>query len=403
MAPVNSVQGQAKPWPLVKAATQGIFDPHQQYWYLTVGHALAEFLIQAGYTHQDQVNMLHHFTKMVIPYLGVSPISGLPRWKSFMTDNHTPIELSWDFHTGIEQPTIRYSIEPVGLEAGTAIDPNNDRASADFKQSLARAFPNINTPLFDHFEAAFPTRGDTKSDPEHHPSSMFWAFDLKRGEIMNKVYFFSGPVAYTTNQSELTVISEAIRSAPGWGSGNLASFDTFADYADQHSDSGLEIDMLALDLVPSESSRIKIYFRDRRTNFQTVQDTMSLGGRLPCLGPNFEEGMQKLRRLWHALLGTADLTDDTSLPYKYHRTAGVLYNVEFRRHNEMPKVKVYIPVRHYARNDQHIANVLVGFLSEETSKRQDCEALPDYGALYLECLRNTLQVKRNISYQHYNN
>ncbi|EEU33551.1 uncharacterized protein NECHADRAFT_15792, partial [Fusarium vanettenii 77-13-4] len=335
------------------------------YWYLTVGHALTEFLVKAGYTHEDQVNILHHFTKMVIPYLGVSPISGLPRWKSFMTDNHTPIELSWDFHTSIEQPIIRYSIEPIGLDAGTPVDPNNDRASADFKQSLRQAFPNVNSPLFDHFEAAFPTKGYAKSGQEDHPSSMFWAFDLKKGEIVNKVYFFPGSVTCTANQPELMVISDAIKSAPGWESESLGSFDTFVDYVDQHSDSGFEVDMLALDLVPSESSRIKIYFRDRRTNFQAVKDTMSLGGRLPCSSPDVEEGMQKLRRLWNTLLGTGNAADDISLPYKDHRTAGILYNVEIRRHNEMPKVKVYIPVRHYAKNDQHIAKALAGFLSEE--------------------------------------
>lgn len=394
MASISSIPGQVKPWPLTEAAAHGIFDPHQQYWYLTVGHALAEFLSKARYTHEDQVNMLHHFAKMVTPYLGVSPISGLPRWNSFMTDNHTPIELSWDFHTGIEQPTIRYSIEPIGLYAGTPADPNNDRASADFKQSLTQAFPNINTILFDHFQSAFTNKRYAKSGPEDHPSTMFWAFDLKRGDIINKAYFFPGAVAYTTNQSELAVISDAIKSAPGWRSENLGSFDTFVDYVDTHSDLGLEIDMVALDLVPGESSRLKIYFRDRRTDFQAVQDTMSLGGRLPCPSSDFEEGMQKFRRLWNALLGTANAADDTPLPYNGHRTAGILYNVEFRRHNEIPKVKVYIPVRHYAKNDQHIAKTLTEFLSEEA--RQGCQNVPSYGELYLECLRSTLQVNHDM-------
>ncbi|RSL40607.1 hypothetical protein CEP54_016072 [Fusarium duplospermum] len=326
---------------------------------------------------------------MVIPYLGVSPISGLPRWKSFMTDNYTPIELSWDFHTGIEQPTIRYSIEPVGLNAGTPEDPNNDRASVDFMQSLTQAFPNIDMTLFNHFQAAFSSGKYAKSGPEDHPSTFFWAFDLKGGEIMNKVYFFPGAMAYATNQSELAVISDAIRSAPGWRSQNLGCFETFVDYVDQHPDLRLEIDMVALDLVPSESSRLKIYFRDRRTNFQAVRDTMSLGGRVACSSPDFEEGMNKLRQLWNALLGTANVTDDTPLPYKGHRTAGVLYNVEFLRHKEMPKVKVYIPVRHYAKDDQHIARTLTAFLCKEVSQRQDYRDVGAYEKCYLECLRNT--------------
>lgn len=390
MAPSSSFLGQVKPLPLSKVATQGAVDPHQQYWYVTVGHALAAFLVGAGYSHEDQVNMLHHFARMVTPYLGVSPISGLPCWKSFMTDNHTPIELSWDFHTGVEQPTIRYSIEPISLDAGTPADPNNDRGPAAFKQSLTRTFPNIDLTLFDHFQTAFSTERGAKDGPEDHPSTMFWAFDLKGGEIMNKAYFFPRPVAYARNQSVLAVISDAIKSAPGWRSGNLDSFDTFVDYVNQRSDLAIEMDMVALDLVRVESSRLKIYFRDRRTSFQAVRDTMSLGGRVLWPSPDVEEGMGKLRRLWDALLGTQNVADDIPLPYKDHRTAGILYNVEFRRNTDMPKVKVYIPVRHYAKNDQHVARTLASFLSQEAGTREDCQRVPTYGDLYLECLRNTL-------------
>ncbi|KAJ4310914.1 hypothetical protein N0V84_010718 [Fusarium piperis] len=290
----------------------------------------------------------------------------------------------------LEQPTIRYSIEPIGPDAGAPTNPYNNRASADFKQRLTQASPTIDTTLFNHFQVAFSIRKCAKNDPEDHLSTMFWAFDLKEQGIMNKAYFFPGPMAYKRNQSELAVISETIKSAPGWRSENLGSFDTFVDYVDQHSDLGLEIDMVALDLVPIESSRLKIYFRDRRTNFQAVRDTMSLGGRVPWPSQDVEEGMEKLRRLWDALLGTDNVADDIPLPYKEHRTAGILYNVEFCRHTDTPKVKVYIPVRHYAKNDQHIATTLASFLSEQAGNQRDCQEVPAYGELYLQCLRTTL-------------
>ncbi|KAM5341275.1 hypothetical protein ACJ41O_015384 [Fusarium nematophilum] len=246
----------------------------------------------------------------------------------------------------------------------------------------------MDTTLFDHFQAVFQSRRYDNKGSEDHPSTLFWAFDLKEGEIMNKAYFFPSAAASATNQSAMAVISDAIKSAPGWSSETSRSFDTFVDYVNEHPELSLEIDMVSLDLVHIDMSRLKIYFRDRRTNFRAVHDTMSLGGR--ATDPNFEEGIQKLRRLWDALLGTHNVADDVPLPYKYHRTAGILYNVEFRIHSETPKVKVYIPVRHYAKSDQHIVTSLTGFWAEEARKRRDGWKAPAYKERYSECLRNTL-------------
>jgi hypothetical protein len=42
--------------------------------------------------------------------------------------------------------------------------------------------------------------------------------------------------------------------------------------------------------------------------------------------------------------------------------AGILYNMEFRLGSEIPKVKVYIPVGHYARSDWHVLMALNGYM-----------------------------------------
>ncbi|KAH6972788.1 aromatic prenyltransferase [Ilyonectria sp. MPI-CAGE-AT-0026] len=381
------LSGDAKPWHLVKARADGLLSSQQQYWYQAVGYVLAALVDSAGYSHPRQVSILNHFASLVTPYLGVAPWSDLPRWKSFMTDDHTPVELSWDFHTGIEQPTIRYSIEPIGLDAGTVANRRNDRAAADFKQGLVKAFPDTDTAWLDHFEACFnvcPTDGVS----EGHRSTMFWAFDLTEQAITNKAYFFPGAVAYARNRSKLAVIEDAITSAPGYSSENLMSFNAFTDYVGQHLDVKLEVDMLALDLVPVDKSRLKIYFRDRRTDFRAVHENMSLGGRIK--DPDFEMGMQRLRRLWDALLNTRDTPDNVPLPHKDHRTAGILYNVEFRMHAKVPVVKVYIPVRHYAKNDQQIISALTGFLTEKVGKQRGLAVAPVNHEVYSRCLQNIL-------------
>ncbi|KAF5695249.1 tryptophan dimethylallyltransferase 1 [Fusarium denticulatum] len=370
-------------------------DIHQQYWNQTVGSTLRRFLASSGYDSKSQSRILDQFSNLVAPSLGSSLVRGEPIWKSFMTDNSCPVELSWDFHTGNSQPTIRYSIEPIGLEAGTAADLHNDEAAPEFKCRASGEFPNMDTTLFNHFYNYFNGRwgGDR---PEGHRSTMFWAFDLKESITMNKAYFFPGLVAHATDKSTLEVVADAITSAPGCRPENISSFASFAKFVHERQHLGLEMDMLALDLVPVEKSRLKVYFRDRRTGFRSVTEMMSLGGRIH--GQEFDVGMRNLRNLWDALLRTSGVSDDIPLPYNNHRTAGILYNVEFRTKSTTPKVKVYIPVRHYAKNDFQILEALEGFLADQISKLPDVAIDLVWAKKYADCLDSILQVTGSFHY-----
>ncbi|KAF4434653.1 Tryptophan dimethylallyltransferase 1 [Fusarium acutatum] len=366
-----------------KNKTGTAVDIHQQYWNQTVGSTLRSFVTSAGYDSQSQCRILDQFSNLVAPFLGSSPVLGEPIWKSFMTDDNCPVELSWDFDTGNSQPTIRYSIEPIGHEAGTAADLHNEEAAAEFVRRTTQAFPAIDTALFNHFYEYFNGRWNADG-PEGHRSTMFWAFDLKQSVTTNKAYFFPGLIAHAMNKSTLEVVADAITSAPGCRPENISSFASFAKFIHERQHLGLEMDMLALDLVPVEKSRLKIYFRDRRTDFRSVTEMMSLGGRIH--GQEFDVGMRNLRNLWDALLGTSGVPDDIPLPYNNHRTAGILYNVEFRTKSTTPKIKIYIPVRHYAISDSQIIEALRDFLADQTSKLPDVAVDSFWAKRYADCL-----------------
>ncbi|KAG5749320.1 hypothetical protein H9Q69_008247 [Fusarium xylarioides] len=370
-----------------KNKTDTAADIHHQYWNQTVGSTLERFLSSAGYDARSQYRILDQFSNLVAPSLGVSPALGEPQWKSFMTDNHCPVELSWDFHTGNSKPTVRYSIEPIGREAGTAADLHNEEAAAEFVQQAIRAFPDIDMTLFNHFYQYFNGRWGTDR-PEGRRSTMFWAFDLKESVTTNKAYFFTGLIAHAMGKSTLEVVADAITSAPGCRPENISSFASFAKFAHEHQHLGLEMDMLALDLVPIEKSRLKIYFRDRRTDFRSVKEMISLGGRMH--GEEFDVGMRNLRNLWDVLLGTSGVPDDIPLRHNNHRTAGILYNVEFRTNSTTPKVKIYIPVRHYATSDSQIIEALGGFLAVQTSKLPDIAVDSIWAKRYSDCLYSIL-------------
>lgn len=369
----------------------GRLDHDAQYWWTSSGFALAILLDRAGYSGDAQRRLLQ-FIRAVVPSLGAAPggPGGQPRWRSFMTDDHTPIELSWDWRTGGagQTPKIRFSIEPVGVDAGTPADPYNQLAAARLRdvmrERLSPPRTDTETAWLAHFQRQL---GSEEAAPagrvgavEGHLSREFYAFDLNDdGSVMSKAYFFPGFRARATRRSNFQVIREAIETAPGStcaAEGDekqleaLRVFEAYVGDAEHASSHGpLEMDMLAIDLVDPAASRFKIYFRVRDdTSFASVRRAMSLGGRVET--PELRRGLDDLRRLYYALLGSsqtsstlADDDDTQQLPARDHRTAGILYNVEFRYGSKRPKVKAYLPVRHYAQSEDAIISALEDYFS----------------------------------------
>jgi hypothetical protein len=86
---------------------------HYLWWRQHCGKQLAILLHHAGYTTQLQRRNLRFFAHVVAPCLGASPLiqpvqGGL--WQSFMTDDGTPVEMSWDWGTKDSRPMIRACI-----------------------------------------------------------------------------------------------------------------------------------------------------------------------------------------------------------------------------------------------------------------------------------------------------
>ena len=55
---------------------------------------------------------------------------------------------------------------------------------------------------------------------------------------------------------------------------------------------------------------------------------------------------------------------DNPLEEVSHETSGILYYFDIEPHKTWPESKLYIPVKHYGKNDRKIAEGLVAFLSE---------------------------------------
>lgn len=352
-----------KVWDQVDLEVRHCLSFHQRFWWTRSGYALAVLLENSEYSRHAQYQSLLFFALVICSSLGAAaePALGVKPWNSFMTDDGNPIELSWDWHTGTKAPTIRFSIEPVGLVAGTATDPQNWHAASNFHQELLRSLPRTNVEWFDHFKQQLSCSAAAGSSAsEGHSSRIFYAFDLAEDGITSKAYFFPGFKAKAIGQTNLTIISQAIVTAPYCSPEKLKALAVLQDFVMDSSTPALEMDMLAIDLVEPTSSRLKIYFRSRETSFSSVKRTMTMGDRL--VTSDLVHGLQKLRLLWDALLEQRGRSDDEPLPGIEHRTAGILYYVEFSLGRAVPKVKIYIPVRHYASSDKQTIGGLSDYL-----------------------------------------
>ncbi|KAF2178051.1 aromatic prenyltransferase [Zopfia rhizophila CBS 207.26] len=351
------------PYHVVPETYQYISNLHQTFWCRTTGHVLDVLMQAANYSHQAHGDIMSFFAENIAPFLGPTDKPNFKRWKSFMTDDNTPIEISWDWCGPADEPIIRFSIDPMSLSAGTFADPMNATGPESFKNMIFEVFPKIDMFWFDHFNSFF-NRGTTEAGAEEdHPSRIFWGFDLGETGVTTKTYFFPGPLARTMGASNLCTIAQSLACAPYCTPDKLQAFNQLASFANSLGTDALEFEMLAIDMVDPLKSRLKLYFRNRRTDFSSIRDMITLNGEKP--GAHLEKGLCSLKKLWDSLFDRSDAPEDLELRLNERRTAGILYNAEFRLGSSYPDVKIYIPVRHYSRNDQHVMDKVQEFVDSQ--------------------------------------
>ena len=362
------------------------------FWWEIVGRILATMMQQAAYPTQAQYEGLDFFYHHIVPALGPRPCpkGGPPGWRSFMTDDHTPIELSWSWATGEQKPIVRFSIEPIEKGARTAMTCSKIPLIRRLLERTRPVCRSLDLTWFEHLAHRLTLQSPSNcatvhkmkpSNIEHH-SQYFAAFDLETSGTIFKAYFLPGLRASrdgitTWDLVHSAVCDIAMREAP-----MQRALDMLASFIQSHSKLyQLWIEIVGIDCLPCELSRLKIYVRSRATSFNSIRQIMTLGGKLNHTG--IVAGLNRLKTLWQLVLGLAPgISDDDELNVVQHRTAGMLYYFEFRPQADTPIPKLYIPVRHYARNDLQIAQGLMNYFGN------------GHGKGYVQMLQETLLVAR---------
>ncbi|KAL9047189.1 MAG: hypothetical protein Q9214_000174 [Letrouitia sp. 1 TL-2023] len=358
-----------------------------QFWWTKIAYPLAALLDNAGYSIESQCQHLLFFYSLVAPELGPKSDGRGPSrlWDSFMTDHSTPIELSWEWGPSCSNPTIRFSFEPIGTLAGTIADPLNRYATTRVLNQYQQLLPGCDLTLFHHFSQELLSYDHSSKEMEKsivsqgHRSRTFVAVECSESEVVVKAYFFPVFKALKLGCSTWVIISQAIRNLPGYRRSAFEGLSMLEEFL-KTSAQGAKLvpEIFAIDCVAAAASRLKIYMRSRSTNFDSVRSIMTLNGLLE--NSENDRGLRELYCLWKLVFPQAQSASSaTNLREKDHRTAGILYYFDIKQGRNTLGVKVYIPVRHYGKNDLSVAEGLAMYL-----KSCDKDAFVEK---YLESLR----------------
>jgi DMATS type aromatic prenyltransferase len=223
--------------------------------------------------------------------------------------------------------------------------------------------PNLDLQWYHHFFRRLVATSETtvtETAPANSdaPSQIFIAFDLEEETMMVKFYFLPSWKAASLSDSNAALAVESILSLPGLTHGLKTSLGVMVSYISSFpAEFEPQVEIVAVDCLEPRQSRIKVYVRFQQTSFESMIDAMSLGGALPSFPPSI---LQDLKDLWCSCFGidqTSSLDENIQ-----HRTAGLLYYYELRENRPLPTSKVYLPVRHYASDDDQVARGVSDFL-----------------------------------------
>ena len=349
----------------------------QTFWRQATGLPLARMLQEANYSFESQQSTLQFHSSQIIPRLGPQPLEkhGGIKWRSFVTDGFFPLEYSWSWNNGpSDPPKVRYTVELIGPNAGSSIDPYNQFNGLDAAREIASRWPNFNLTWLLHFSKAFIDSSSglaraTNTYNQASPSSIFLAFDFHhRGGLNMKAYLI--PVKEKRiGEPRLDVISQAIDDLQQQSIVSFPAYDVLREYLSTHySPDTISVVGLGVDCVHSDNARLRLYVRSSQNSFESICEMISLNGLLPTA--ESRPTMSNLRKLWNLLLSTSpELSANAELRRSDHETGGVLYSFDIKPANRLPEAKVYIPVKHYAQSDGAASDGLDKFIREQSREQ----------------------------------
>lgn len=315
-----------------------------------------------------------YFTDEIVPLLGPTPqefrASGMDPC-TFFSDDHTPMELIWAVDADGKM-SIRFAMEPLDYIDGTP-SPSDDwmrtlksLRSWNRTKTWSLEWTDIcrETLILDHVEGS----GGAEYCSQFFLGTSFLyttkasiltrstGGDFSHDSMVGKFYFLPHLRATETKTSQEDLVTQCMSRI-----GLVEPWIRVLSYMNTIPKCNRPVpDMVAVDCVPSEKNRIKVYFRSDATTLEEITHIIRLGGALDD-DPLIKETTDLIERLWALFfpgVGRYEHIQPSSPKKVAH---GFLIYFEMKHGSNRLWPKVYFPVRHYCKSDAFIANAISQF------------------------------------------
>lgn len=310
-----------------------------------------------SYTPEQQACHLRFLDNYVIPNMGHAPEKS--RARSLLTHHGSPFETSLN-HSDNGKSYVRFCFEPVfpGSDGVTEnpITVIAEKVGADlrwFHQFAAEFFPSES----DDVSLLEKVPKDTIRIPK-----VFLAFDLKEDKQTMKAYFYPIIKYMTSKNNSDRAGFDLIRRLNPLGSSFGPAIDVIEGYQKLlYQDPPLTV-VIGIDCVsPEAGARIKVYIEPQSNTLEAVRQHVTLGGKLT--DKTTLEGLAILREMWNMMISEPEdqeVDDKFSKKILENRPdmSGACFSWELKPGQEIPDVKVYVPLHQYRKSDKEIVEAM---------------------------------------------
>ncbi|KAF9872077.1 aromatic prenyltransferase [Colletotrichum karsti] len=354
-------------------------------WLPTVDRTLSSLLRWTGcYSDKLQEYYLNFAREVVVPRLNPPRAADWPHYIG--THDHAPYELSIAFAPH-KKAKVRFSVQPLA-NSSAGNDPLGQVDLRKKLEGLADACHADRKRVDTFIDAVFLTDDEQASLAEKHASSgkpagelpqqnAFVAFDLEpvndgSPSINMKLYLFPQLKALATGQDMMDLTESILTRLADGDKALLAAWTMLRKFLTTDGKDNL-IHFLAIDCSgPQMKPRFKVYAHTHINSLASARHIATLGGRIPS--PKF------LPSLWPLLMDMEDVplaereTLRKPLREPDSKYCGINPTFELVPGNEVPIVKMYVPVWQYARDEPGIVRRYQRLLESQGMGDYDMEA-----------------------------
>ncbi|KAF5667258.1 tryptophan dimethylallyltransferase 2 [Fusarium heterosporum] len=309
------------------------------------------------YTPEQQASHMEFLDKYIIPTMGRAPEKGLAR--SLLTPNGSPFETSLNISDS-GKSYVRFCYEPVF--------PGSDGVTENPIPKIAEKV-GADLHWFNQFaDEFFPSEEDAAILAEQMPKDtiripkVFLAFDLKEDKRTMKAYFYPAIKYMTSKKNSDRAGFDLIRRLHPLGPSFGPALNVIEAYQKKlYQDPPLTV-VIGIDCIsPEEGARIKIYIEPQSNRWEAVQEHITLGGKLK--DETTLQGLGILRDMWNILINEPEgkeIANDFSkeILHKKPGTSGACFSWELKPRQDIPEVKIYVPLNQYFGNDKDVTGAM---------------------------------------------